>query len=337
MSFINKYSTIIRLSNKEILNIYNDNNLKFEYFDRNKNLLYSNTISNSSNLDFTNSYFNLSQDDNIYGIYKNNSLNLIEVKNKGSEIIKKEILTYNYKKFDVVFPYIKILNNDIHILYYVYNNNSSNTCALFHHYNKNKIWIENKIDFINHIVLDSFKVLWINNSPIVFYFKLINGYEEVFSSRFNNSTLSWSNPIQITNSGRNKLYLSVLKDSMNFYHLTFSEKIDNGYSVKYINGYLNEYKLDINISSYISKPSTCRFPNLIKYKSNLYLVWVDHEKLYSCSSSDFGKTWSNPIIDNFSLDEDFTRANFISNYKDDLNYNVTNVFTISNKIDIIGF
>lgn len=337
MSFINKCSTIIRLSNKEILNIYNDNNLTFEYFDRNKNLLYSNTISNSSNLDFTNSYFNLSINDSIYGIYKNNSLNLIEVKNKGSEIIKKEILTYNYKKFDVVFPYIKILNNNIHILYYVYNNNSSNTCALFHHYNKNKIWIENKIDFINHIVLDNFKVLWINNNPIVFYFKLVNGYEEIFSSRFNNSTLSWSNPIQITNSCRNKLYLSVLKDSMNFYHLTFCEKVDNGYSVKYINGYLNEYNLDINISSYISTPSICRFPNLIKHKSNLYLIWVDHERLYSCNSSDLGKTWSNTVIDNFSLDEYFTRANFISNYKDDLNYNVTNVFTISNKIDIIGF
>lgn len=337
MSFINKCSTIIRLSNQEILNIYNDNNIKFEYFDKNKNLLHSNTISNSSDLDFTNSYFNLSSDDNIYGIYKKNSLNLIEIKNKGSEIIKKEILTYNYKKFDIIFPYIKILNNDIHILYYVYNNNSSNTCALFHHYKKGKIWSENKIDFINHIVLDNFKVLWINNNPIVFYFKLVNGYEEVFSSRFNKSTLSWSNPIQITNSGRNKLYLSILKDNMNFYHLTFCENVDNGYAVKYINGYLNEYNLDINISSYISKPSTCRFPNLIKHKSNLYLIWVDHERLYSCNSSDLGKTWTNPIIDDFSLDEDFTRANFISNYKYDSNYNVSNVFTISNKIDIIGF
>lgn len=337
MSFINKYSTIIRLSNKNICNIYCDNNVRFDYFDQNKNLVSSNYIPNSSGLDFTNSYFNLDNNDNIYGIYKDNSLNLIEIKNNVNEIIRKEILTYNYKKFDVIFPYIKILNNNIHILYYVYNNNSSKTCALFHHYNKNKVWTENKIDFINHIVLDSFKVLWINNNPIIFYLKLINGYEEVFCSRFNESTLSWSNPIQITNSGKNKLYLSVLKDSMNFYHFTFCENINNGYVVKYINGYLNEYNLDVNTSLYISEPSTCMFPNLIKHKSKLSLMWVNHERLYSCYSFDLGKSWSKPTVDYFSLYEDFTRSNFISNYKDDLDYNSTDIFNTYKTIDLIGF
>ena len=337
MSFINKYSTIIRFSNKEMLNIYSDNDIKFEYFDKNKNLLCSNSIPNSSYLDFTNSYFNLNSDDSVYGIYKNNSLNLVEIKNNGNEILKKEILNYDYKRFDILFPYVKILDNNIHILYYLYEKNSFNTCTLFHNYNKNNTWIKNKVDCIDHIILDNFKVFWIDNTPIVFYFKLINGYEEIFCSKFNSSTLDWSCPIQITNSSKNKLYLSILKDYKNFYHLTFCENINNGYAVKYINGDLKENKFDVNISSYASSPSTCRFPNLIKYKSDLYLTWVNHEKLYTCKSFDLGKTWSNPTIDNVSLNKNFTRANFLSNYKEDLNYNISDIFTISNKIDIIVY
>ena len=57
-------------------------------------------------------------------------------------ISKKDILTYDSKKFDIMFPYINVINNSIHIIYYVYNNNSTNTCALFHHYYNNGVWIE---------------------------------------------------------------------------------------------------------------------------------------------------------------------------------------------------
>ncbi len=337
MSFINECSTIIRFSNKYTCNIYNDSGIKFDYFDEYNNLISSNLLSNSSDFDFTKSYFNLGINDNIYGVYKDTSLNLVEVNNNCSEIIKKELLTFNHKKFDIIFPYIKIIDNDIHILYYVYNNNSSNTCALFHHFRHNKIWTENKIDFINHVVLNDFKVLWTNDTPIVFYFKLINGCEEVFSSRFNHSTLSWSTPIQLTNSGLNKLYLSVLKDNMNFYHLTFCEEINNGYSVKYINGYLNEYSLDVNISAYISDSCACMFPSLMKHNSMLYIMWIDNNRLYNCISNDTGKSWSEPNLDEFSLDYNFTRANFLSNCEDDHKYSSTNVFTILKNIELIGF
>ena len=169
------------------------------------------------------------------------------------------------------------------------------------------------------------------------YFNLVNGCEEVFFSRFNSSTLSWSNPCQITNSNKNKLYLSVLKDSMNFYHLTFCECIDNGYAVKYMNGYLNENKLDIGTSIYVSGPSTCIYPSLVKQKSTIYLMWVNYNKLYTSISNDLGKTWSEHEIDETSIDEDFCRARFLSNYSGDLSYNLTSIFTVNDDITIIGF
>ncbi len=336
MSFINKCSTIIRRADKEIFKFDTDNNIKLEHYDKFNNLISSNSFNEFKDIDFTNCSFCLN-DDNIYGIYKNNGIKMIHIPKGSCNIFKKDILTYDSKQFDIMFPYINLKNNSIHILYYVYNNNSSNTCALFHHYYNNGVWTENKIDFISHIILDNFTVLWSQNTPIVFYLNLVNGCEEVFFSRFNASTLSWSNPCQITNSKKNKLYLSVLKDSMNFYHLTFCECIDNGYAVKYMNGYLSENNLDINNSIYVSGPSTCIYPSLVKQKSTIYLMWVNYNKLYTSISNDLGKTWSEHEIDETSLDEDFCRCNFISEYSDDLSYNTTSIFTINDDITILGF
>lgn len=336
MSFINNYSTIIRRSNKDMFYFHLKENLVYDYFDNYGNLVSSTPITKSP-IDFTSSYFTLGKDDSIYGIYKDNSLKMFEIKKNNTAFLEKEILTYNHKKFNILFPYINNCNDDIHILYYLCNNNSTNTCALFHHYNHNGIWTENKIDFINHMVLDNFVVLWVQDSPIIFYLNLINGYEEVFLSRFNYSTLTWCSPIQITNSKKNKIYLSVLKDNLNFYHLTFCEKSDNGYAVKYVNGFLMENKLDINVSKYITGPSTCMYPSLMKNKSNLYLMWVNYGKLNTSVSDDLGKTWGDHEVDDFSIEEEFTRAKFISNYEDDLSYNVSSVFTTCDDVGILGF
>ena len=336
MSFINEYSTIIRRSNKDMFNFYCNGKLKYDYFNNNGNLVSSTSIIDDD-FDFTNFYFTLEEDDSIYGIYKDNALKLFKIDRGSNSFTEKDILTYNYKKFDILFPRIKRINDSLHIFYYVYNKNTSNTCALFHHYNHNGIWTENKIDFLSHIVLSDYTVIWIQDSPVIFYFNLVDGFEEIFLSRFNCNTLTWSSPVQITNSRKNKIYLSVLKDYMNFYHLTFCENIDNGYAVKYVNGYLMDDKLDINTSTYITGPSTCMYPSLIKNESNLYLIWVNYDKLNTSLSKDLGKTWSEHEVDEFSIEENFNIARFFSNYKNDKPYNVTSVFTTNNDIGILGF
>lgn len=337
MSFINECFTIIRSSNKDVFNIKLDNtSIVFDYYKDN-NFINSNTLNIKSKVNFSNCSFNLDSNDNVYGVYRDKALKLVEVNKHNNKISSKDILTYNHKKFNILFPYINIVDSNIHLLYYVYNNNSTNTCALFHHYNHNGVWIENKIDFINHICLDNFVVLWSQNCPIVFYLKLFDGYEEVFFSRFNNSTFTWSNPVQITNSKKSKLYLSVLKDSMNFYHITFCENENNGYYIRYMNGYLNENKFDINTYSSIADNSAYMYPSLLKNNNSLYLMWVNHNRLFSSISNDLGKTWSDNNIDEFSIKEDFTRAKFISNYKDDLIYNSTGVFTTYKDIGLLGF
>ncbi|MPM42605.1 hypothetical protein SDC9_89271 [bioreactor metagenome] len=338
MSFSNNSSTIIRRSNKDIFSIYcndKDQRLICNCFDKDYNFYNSITILNKF-IDFTNYSVSLGTDDTIYGVYKDNGIKYFEISNDNT-LSFNEIFTFNDEKFDLLFPYIKKVDNNLHLFYYVFNNEAPGTCALFHHHNKNNIWTENKIDFLTHSILNNYCISWVNNSPIVFYLNIVDGYEEVFLSRFNCNSLTWSTPLQITHSKKNKVYLSVLKDAMNFYHLTFCENEDNAYSVKYINGYLMDDGLDIRNAKSISIPCACMYPNLIKHKSNIYLMWVEYNRLKTCSSSDLGSSWTNQTIDEFSIEEDFIKANFLSNYKEDLLYNSTSVFTTSNDIALLGF
>ena len=337
MSFINKHSTIIRRSSKDLFFINYDKEISYKYYNKDNNFVFEKKLIANNSIDFSNCYFSLNRFDEIYGVYCDNGLRMLSTTSESSTFYEKEILGYDSSKFGISFPYLNIINDDIHIFYYVYNHNSNNTCALFHHFKHKDVWTENKIDFINHIVLDNYIVIWSQDTPIIFYFNLVNGFEEIFLSKFNLSTLTWSNPIQITNSKKNKIYLNVLKDSMNFYHITFCERIESGYSVKYINGYLNDNLFEVDNSSYITYPSTFMYPCLLKKDSILYLMWVNFGRLYTSSSSDLGKTWSEHKIDPYSVEDDFIRANFFSNYKDDSSYNVNSIFTTMDDVGIIGF
>ena len=293
MSFINERCAIIRRSDKDMFYMYLGNDgLYYNYYDDNGCLLQKNKLINYNNIDFTKYSISIDKDDNIYCIYCDKSLEILKCSNQSFIFKKIEAITYNYKKFALAFPYVKYIEDNPHIFYYVFNNNSTNTCALFHHYKHKDYWIENKIDFINHIVLNNFTVLWNGSIPTIFYFNLVNGCEEVFASRFNLGTFTWSDPIQITNSGYNKLYLS--------------------------------------------EPSTCMYPELIKNNSKLLLSWVNYNKLFTCTSTNDGLTWSKPNIDEYSLEDNFIRSTFYSNYKDDLEYNISHVFSTLNDVGILG-
>ncbi|WP_455539426.1 hypothetical protein [Terrisporobacter sp.] len=337
MSFINERCAIIRRSNKDMFYIYlGSDGLYYNYYDAKGYIVHRDILINDMNLDFSRYSFSLDKNDNLYCIYCNNYLQILECRANSFIFTKEESITYNYKKFGLAFPYIKYIDDNFHIFYYVFNNNSANTCALFHHYKQNTHWIENKIDFINYIVLDNFYVLWSESVPTIFYFNLVNGCEEIFSSRFNLGTFTWSEPIQITKTGKNKLYLGCIKDNINFYHFCFCEYQDNGYVVKYINGYLCENKFDLKTSSYLSNPSTCMYPSLIKTDSTLYISWVNFNKLFTSTSKDLGKTWSQASIDDFSKEDKFIRSIFCSNYEEDSKYNVSHVFSTLNDVGILG-
>ena len=74
----------------------------------------------------------------------------------------------------------------------------------------------------------------------------------------------------------------------------------------------------------------------MKFKSHIYIMWVNYNRLHTSISNDLGKTWSDHKIDESSLEEEFTRSLFYSNYKYDLDYNTTSVFTTFDEHRYIG-
>ena len=176
-----------------------------------------------------------------------------------------------------------------------------------------------------------------NLSFIKLIFNLLKtSYNNIFTKKIYILLLLIFVDTQVTNSGYNKLYLSAIRDNINFYHICFCEYENNGYIVKYINGYLSENKFNLKTSSYLSEPSTCMYPELIKNNSKLLLSWVNYNKLFTCTSTNDGLTWSKPNIDEYSLEDNFIRSTFYSNYKDDLEYNISHVFSTLNDVGILG-
>ena len=335
MSFLNNYSYTIRRSNKEIFYFYIDGGLYYKYIDNNNLIKKINILEDYIN-DFSLFIFSIDEDDNIYGILSFDNIKIIRCDKNSCNFYIENTLKYDFQKFGVSYPYIKKANNTVHIFCYVYDKEENNSSVLLNIYKEGNSLKENKIDFIQHTILNEYKVLWICNTPIIFYFNIINDKEEIFCSLFDSENNTWSNPIQITNTKTNKLYLDVIfKDD--FFHITYCYEIDDNYSVAYIRGTLKNNIFKEEIYKNITNPSIYMYPSFVIEDGIIYLIWVHLNKLFTCFSEDNGTSWSEKFIDSNSRNYNFLRNKFLSNYKYDLSFNNCNLFIIENEISFLGF
>ena len=339
MTFINNTSNSIRRSSKDIFYIFNNNGLYYNYYDKDNTLIKDNILISNNTIDYTQFYFTIDNLDKIYGIVSDNAIKIVECEKDSNIFLLKETFSFDYEKFAVCFPFIKYIDDNIHMFYYVYSPKFTNSAVIFHQYKNNEgQWIENQIDFVNFNILNQFYIVFNDNIPTIFYLNLVDNYEQVFYSTFDYNNLSWSNPIQLTNTASNKLYLNILKiPDSDMYHLVFCENTNDQYSVKYLNFNVKDNILVQNISCFITEPSLYTFPSLIMENSILYCMWVSFDKLFTSFSKDFGKTWSKPVCDETSVSEYFLRTNIHSNVDDDLIYKDLYLFTTMNTLSILGF
>lgn len=340
MAFINSSQIIIRKSNKDILNFFSKNNILFyrEFiFQRG----WKDSVKLIENLDDTMFDIKIDNKDNFYGIViTDNGEVLYLCNNKENEIKTKKLFIYDNNKYNLIYPFIKILDSRLHIIYYIQNNENPRVWALFHHYFDGNKWYENNIDFVfSYPFVNPYFVTYNHDGLNVFYLNIINGSEEIFISQFNPLQNSWSSPIQITETKNKKMYLNVLYDTSTLFHITWSEYFDNKLIVKYTNYSLNNGQFKISDIKDLSELSNCSYPTFIKVNNTLWNMWVQLDKLYSCYSIDNGNSWSDPIIDPKSYENNFIRYKFDSNYTADLNnFKLNEVFGIYNpKISFIGF
>ena len=326
MSFIDKTNIVIKKNNNDLYYFDIDKDIVLTKIN-NKNDILLPKILFTGDYSFVDIWLDTNEKDNIYGIINDKKGKILNLNIEEDNIDKHTMIKYDYKNFIVKFPYTKHISNIKHTIYYSINKSIPLLANLIHIYEDDNIYVKNTIDFIDYNILSNFVVAYSNNRPIIFYFKLVDKFEELFVSTFDLNSRSWSKPIQITKSNKNKIYLSVLQDENSNYHIVFSENNDNKYYCKYVNISLENNFLKINQESIISKDVMCLFPSIIKENSTIYIQWVEYFDLYICKSCDLGISWSKPIMDKNISNQPFIRYQYISD-------NITSIFAPKNNLSL---
>lgn len=320
----NDTDILIKKSNQE-LNILNlGDSIIYHVIKNDYNEIYTEEII-KGDFSFIDVYADIDKNDNIYGILSDKKGKILEVKIE-DEIKFNTVFKYDYKNFYIKFPYIKNFSKEKHVIYYSINKKTPLMCRLIHIYICEGKTKKSRVDYIPYNIMSNFEVVWKNDSPILFYFKSINGCEELFVTMFDKNNLSWSKPLKITNSKELKIYLSVLYDTNSNYHIAFSENNEGKYFCKYIKLNLDDNNFNILKSETIKTRTMCLFPHLINYKNNLYIQWGEYNYVYTCKSSDLGNTWEKNSIYEKESDQSLRRYIFKSNYEGDELYKFNTIF-----------
>lgn len=335
MSFIENFESLIEKSNNDICNITLDEGINLYNYDSNFKLLSSKKLIDG-NYSFADYWFDINSSDVLYGLINTKEGSIIHYYINDRFTIKNYILKYDLNKLAIKFPYIKNINGVTHIIYFEIHKGAEHYCTLIHHYKKNNKWVKYEIDSMNYMILSNFVVIFNDCNPSIFYLKIVNGNEEVFYSTFDLITSTWSSPSQITNTSKEKVYLSVIKSSNNFYNIIYSENNLNSYYCTYINGYIDNNKFISSSPITISKTTACVFPHLIEHKNNLYAQWLEYRDLYTSISRDFGKTWGKQILFEDISNIPFSYYSFKSNHLNNTVYNLTNIFLYEKSLKILG-
>lgn len=321
----NDTDILIKKSNQDLSILNLGSSIKYHVIKNDSNEVCSQEVINGE-FSFIDAYADIDKDDNIYGILSDKKGKLIEMKLEES-IKFNTVLKYDYKNFYVKFPYIKIFSHKKHIIYYSINKKNPLMCNLIHIYIDGDKTIKSKVDYIPYNIMSNFEVVWKDDSPILFYFKSIDGCEELFSTTFDKNKLSWSKPLKLTDSKELKIYLSVLKDINNNCHIVFSENSGGKYFCKYIKLSLNENSFNKIRVETIKTRTMCLFPHLINYKNDLYIQWGEYNYVYTCKSNDLGEVWDIENIYEKKSDKALRRYIFKSNYEKDKLCKCNTIFT----------
>ncbi|MDR3596485.1 hypothetical protein [Clostridium sp.] len=332
MSFTRRFHTLIQKPNQNIIINSLDTSIKIQNFSLNSNLISSKKII-SGKYSFIDVWFDIDEYGNVYGLINAEKNSLMHLYINDKVIIKNTLFKYDYNTFTIAFPYIKTINSSTHIVYYSMENSNLSKCTLVHYYKCKNSWIENKIDITRFHILTNFVVLFENSTPTIFYLNIINGYEELFYSTFDLNNSTWSKPMQITNSRKLKVYLSVIKYNTGIYHITYSENNSNQYYCNYINASIKDDTFTILKDTIISKSIACTFPNILQYNEILYIQWIENHSLYYSFSYNLGATWSEPTIDKASSDYPFNRYIYKSTNN---NINTYSIFSSEKSFNILG-
>lgn len=322
--FFNDTEILIKKSNKD-LNVFKlgENIIYKDINSYSKEVITKEII--NGDYSFVDVYIDIDESDRVYGILNDKKGGLFNI-NIERDIYREVVLKYDWENFYIKFPYIKSISDQNHIFYYLINKENPHITDLMHIYINENLSIKSRIDEIPYNIMSNYEVVWDEDIPILFYFKYIDDAEELFASVFNRNYNEWSKPLKITDSKKGKIYLSAIKDVGGYYNIVFSENNEGKYYCKYIKGELISDEFAVLELQTIKTDLMCLFPHIINYRNGLYIQWGEYNDVYTCTSSDLGRTWDTPKINNQESNMNFKRYIYKSNYVEDREYIFKSIF-----------
>lgn len=326
MSFERKFNTLLVKSDNSLYELSYDNGIELYIYDKDSKLKYKKKFV-AGNYNFSNAFFNVDNEDSIYGVIFTKDNILLYTYINEEYIYKSALLKIDNPRLKIIFPYIKKIDNKIHLFYYLVDTTRSGKCTLIHYFYNGQKWVKTEIDNIKYFILTNFVVTFNDDTPTIFYLNDYEGYEEVFITRFNEKTSSWDSIIQGTNTGKTKVYLSVIESPKNLYHMVFSENNGDRYHCTYYSGELVNNKFLKKDYIIIQDAVACEFSHILKVNNELYIQWLEFNELFTSFSEDNGSTWSDPKSFFNDTDDSIIRYDYKSNIRNNIPLDVSYIFS----------
>lgn len=268
----------------------------------------------------------------LYIIYQNKEMDLMLTVLDGED--KKEIKLTSDPIPEVIDLNIIVEANEIHILYLI-KTEEEFKYRIYHNYYDGEDW---KVFIVEEIVakkvLNPIKLIKDEEALILVYYK---DDFEIEAKKFNFEILKWSLASNLVKNPNEKLYLDMIKFKDDL-HLIYCEFQEGNLLIKYerfidsINGYERQTK------EIISNEGSINYPTIIIYEDELWISWVESDKVMSRVSDDYGLSWSESIYGwDKSRSIDFVRYKYLSMDSEDnriLDYSFGSVYP---EVEFIGF
>lgn len=243
--------------------------------------------------------------DTIYILYQNIEGHLILYVLKDDK--KEEVRLTPTGLTEVFNLTLQVKDKSLHILYTIRGND--NKYRIYHHFYDGGIWKDYIVDEIEaKKVINPMKALIKDDKLSLVYY---SNDKDISYKVFNVEKEKWGISTKLVEGGNEKLFLDslIVEDHM---HLSFCEYIDGNLVVRYIRYNVEDENYEKTMEDFISNEGSPSHPTLIYFRNQLWLVWLELNKLFSRSSIDHGQTWGPIYMWNETRNIDFLRYKYIT-------------------------
>lgn len=268
----------------------------------------------------------------LYIIYQNKEMDLLLTVLDGED--KKEIKLTSEAIPEVIDLNIMLEDNKIHIVYLV-KMEEEFKYRIYHNYYDGRDWRTFIVEeIVAKKVLNPIKLIKDEDGLILTYYK---DDFEIEIKKFNLGIMKWSLAFDLVKNRNEKLYLDMIKYEDKI-HLIYCEFQEGNLLIKYENfiDTNNGYKKEEETS--ISNEESINNPTIILYEDDLWVTWVESDKVMSRVSKDYGTSWSESIYGwNNSRTIDFVRYKYLSLIPEKNNIIDYSFGSVYPEMEFIGF